>query len=740
MGAPWYGVFLWVTLGNGFRYGEKYLYLSCIASLGGFGAVVASTPYWSANIELAIGLAITLLVIPAYSGILIRRLNEALQRADTASRAKSDFLSCMSHEIRTPLNGILGMADLLRLRPLAADDKECVDTIHASGQALARQINDILDLSKIEAGELTLENIEFDLYALVNTTLRIFQPQVAAKQLQLRENLDPRTPYLLHGDPHKLRQVIINLVGNALKFTEQGFVTVSVYPREYTDDRVLLRFEIADTGIGIPPERQAAIFEPFTQADNSVSRSYGGTGLGTTICKNIVELMGGEIGIQSTPGVGTTFWFDISFSAEDRQASGTRLAWAGDCKVLYIESGTGNGISRELDTWGIAYDTATTLEHAAKLLECRNPSEPYDAVVIENARYSNELISLLTDIEESAQLKHTSVIMITDGAFISEDDVCKHDRLYVLNPESDKNILLNTLHASYSRHSTEEDIVHIAHHQVRAQTSPRSLEVLIADDNATNRIVLQRMLEKLGHQCDLVNGGTAALEQLEEGHYDAVIIDKNMPDLGGVETYQAYSLAHGGNPPVEFIVLTADATEESREACRSAGIGLFMTKPVSLVKLQETLATVKATGQAITQESVAEKEPADLLTEQDSDALPVINETEFESLVRLAGDNRAFITDLISNFETDAGNDIRGLEAAIANHDLSKFRDFAHALKGGALYLGLSKLAQLSLEAQQIEEDNFRRTGVACVQALQQAADDAISSLHDRESALQVIG
>jgi two-component system sensor histidine kinase RpfC len=632
------------------------------------------------------------------------------------------------------------MADLLRLRPLAADDMECVDTIHASGQALARQINDILDLSKIEAGELSLESIEFDLHALINTTLRIFQPQVAAKQLQLQENLDPRTPYLLHGDPHKLRQVIINLVGNALKFTEQGYVSVRVYPREFTDDGVLLRFEIADTGIGIPLERQAAIFEPFTQADDSVTRSYGGTGLGTTICKNIVELMDGEIGIQSTPGKGTTFWFELPFSVEDRQSGGASLSWAGDCKVLFVESGTGDDIRSQLDAWGITCDSATTLEHASKLLACRTPSEPYDALLIGHAHYSNELVSLLTDIMENTQLKHTSAILVTDDALISAEDVCNHDRLYVLNPESDKNILLNTLHASYSRHSTEEDIVHIAHHQVRAQTGSRTLEILVADDNATNRMVVQRMLEKLGHQCTVVDGGTAALEQLEEAHYDAVIIDKNMPDLGGVETYQAYSLAHGGNPPVEFIALTADATAESREACRSAGIELFMTKPVSLVKLQETLAAVRATGQALTPESTADREPAKPPNAQDAAALPVINETEFEGLVRLAGGDPAFITDLIRNFETDAGNDIRGLEAAVASQDLLQFRDFAHALKGGALYLGLSELARLSLEAEQTEADAFRCTGVACVQAMQRAADAAIRALHDRESALQAIG
>jgi len=740
MGAPWYGVFLWVTLGNGFRYGEKYLYLSCIVSLAGFGTVVAVTPYWSGNIELSIGLAATLLVIPAYSGILIRRLNEALHRADAASRAKSDFLSCMSHEIRTPLNGILGMTDLLRLRPLAVDDKECVDTIHASGQALARQINDILDLSKIEAGELTLESIEFDLYALVNTTLRIFQPQASAKQLQLQDSLDPRTPYLLHGDPHKLRQVIINLVGNAIKFTEQGFITVRVHPRELDDNSALLRFEVTDTGIGIPPESQAAIFDPFTQADDSVSRSYGGTGLGTTICKNIVELMGGEIGIQSTPGVGTTFWFDIPFTAVSRQENNARLSWAGESRVLYIqpEPGIDSGISSQLETWEIGYDSVATLEQAALQLKNCPESIPYDAIIIDHATYSDELVSLLTTIENSTELGNTSVILLAENAALSLDDYTMQDRLYVLKDSNNRNMLLNSLHASHSRHTTEEDIVHIAHHQVRSQPSQRVLDVLIADDNATNRIVLQRMLEKLGHQCAVVNGGTAALEELEVNHYDAVIIDKNMPDLGGIETYQAYSLAHGGNPPVEFIVLTADATEESREAVNSAGISLFMTKPVSLVRLQETLACIKAEGKPVPQEPAADVPTGHPDTGQDNGALPILNEAGFNELISLAGGNQAFITDLVKNFETDASNDIRGLEAAVASHDLSQFRDYAHALKGGALYLGLSRLAQLSLEVQQIDEDAFRLTGIACVQAIQLAADDAISALHDRERALEV--
>jgi two-component system sensor histidine kinase RpfC len=497
---------------------------------------------------------------------------------------------------------------------------------------------------------------------------------------------------------------------------------------------------VTDTGIGIPPESQAAIFDPFTQADDSVSRSYGGTGLGTTICKNIVELMGGEIGIQSTPGVGTTFWFDIPFTAVSRQENNARLSWAGESRVLYIqpEPGIDSGISSQLETWEIGYDSVATLEQAALQLKNCPESIPYDAIIIDHATYSDELVSLLTTIENSTELGNTSVILLAENAALSLDDYTMQDRLYVLKDSNNRNMLLNSLHASHSRHSTEEDIVHIAHHQFRSQPSQQVLDVLIADDNATNRIVLQRMLEKLGHQCAVVNGGTAALEELEVNHYDAVIIDKNMPDLGGIETYQAYSLAHGGNPPVEFIVLTADATEESREAVNSAGISLFMTKPVSLVRLQETLACIKAEGKPVPQEPVADVPTGHPDTGQDNGALPILNEAGFNELISLAGGNQAFITDLVKNFETDASNDIRGLEAAVASHDLSQFRDYAHALKGGALYLGLSRLAQLSLEAQQIDEDAFRLTGIACVQAIQLAADDAISALHDRERALEV--
>ena len=731
LSAPWFGVYLWVILGNGFRYGEKYLYLSTAISLLGFAYVAKFTPYWAANTGLAIGLAFTLLLIPAYSALLIRRLNEALKRADDASRAKSDFLSCMSHEIRTPLNGILGMTDLLKLRPLEPQDMECVETIHTSGHALARQINEILDLSKIEAGQLTLEQIEFDLYVLINTTLRIFHTQTEEKRLQLQEIIDPKTPFLLTGDPHKLQQIIINLVGNALKFTEQGIISLRIYPRSIDTDQAVLRFEVADTGIGIPADRLQAIFEPFTQADSSVSRSFGGTGLGTTICKNLVELMGGKIGVHSTPGVGTTFWFDIPFISESQDTAEPGQLWTSQCKVLYLnpQADTQGGIHANLAEWNIPFDVVTTLDQAKGLLDSHGN---YAALIIDNTPYDQRLAEIISG-ENTSLTDGARIILIKTEQYPANINGTNQDQVFVLEAPLERNILFNVLHACYSRHSTEDDVIHFSHKQVSEQQTNKPLRILVGDDNATNRVVLQRMLEKLGHQHTAVSGGEAILTSLEDNQYDAVITDKNMPDLGGLEAYQAYCFAHGGNPPVPFIILTADATEECRASCKAAGIDLFLTKPVSLARLQETLSHIRTADADV----IVNTETENVQLDADLESLPVLNEDEFEKLTNLTEGDNNFVIDLIRNFETDAKNDLQGLESAVAGHNWTAFSDYAHALKGCALYLGLTRLAQLCKITQNLDLDEFNKNGIAHVQAITRATNDAIRLFQDKATALE---
>ncbi|MGD8616574.1 MAG: ATP-binding protein, partial [Gammaproteobacteria bacterium] len=673
----------------------------------------------------------TLLVIPAYSAILIRRLSEARQKADAASRAKTEFLSRMSHEIRTPLNGIVGMTDLLRIRPLAPEDREYVETIHASGRTLAHQIDEILDLSKIEAGELSLEYLEFDLYALINTTLRIFEPQAHAKHLQLQETINPKTPFLLYGDPHKLRQIIINLVGNAMKFTDDGFVLLRVYPREHSDGKVLLRFEVADTGRGIPGDSLQCIFEPFAQADSSVSRNYGGTGLGTTICKHLVELMGGSIGVQSTPNVGSTFWFDLPFGSTRHGAVNGDNSWTAHCRVVYLRGLNSSSPAADvmLRKWQMPLRRIHTISEARQFVSASQPgADIFDALILDGVDYSSALESLLALLDSSHSFTSMPLVLIGAESYPPELANRIHERLYVLQNPVDKRILFNTLHACYSRRSTEDDVIHIAREQIRDRGATQTLSVLIGDDNATNRLVLQRMLEKMGHHCVPVTGGEAVLAALEHSQFDIAIVDKNMPDMSGLDVFHTYCMAHGGQPPVKFVVLTADATPEAKEACIAAGVEHFLTKPVSLARLQETL------GEAMADSYADRCPPADTIStvkppEMD---VPVIDEEELGKLQLLSGGDGEFMRDMIVNFERDAEQDINGLEAAIARHDWQEFRDSAHALKGAALYLGLKRLAQLSAQAQNLDREEFELHGIARIQELRGAAETALAALRQR--------
>lgn len=731
MGAPWYGVFLWVTLGNGFRYGEKFLYLSGAASLVGFTTVVLLVPYWKEHAQLAIGLGVTLLVIPSYSAILIRRLNEATAQADAASRAKSEFLSRMSHEIRTPLNGILGMTDLLRTSSLDPEQREYVETIYASGKTLAHQIDEILDLSKIEAGQLSLERLEFDLYALINTTLRIFEPQVSDKQIQLQETINPRTPFLLYGDPHKLRQIIINLVGNAVKFTDHGFVSLRVFPRSQECDRLILRFEVADTGGGIPADRLDKIFEPFTQADNSVARCHGGTGLGTSICKHLVELMGGEIGVQSTPDLGTTFWFDVPFKSSKAQPLDAGQAfWTGDCNVVYLqsESVSDNSVAMMLQDWDIPFQVAETVREAGSLVTASGTrAHVTDALIINGIPCNDELANLLSLLDNGHAAASVPMILIGTEKCPAELSGRKQDHLFALKSPVDRRVLFNTLHACYSRRSTEDDIIHIVPQQVRKQSLFKPLNVLIGDDNATNRLVLQHMLKKMGYQCTAVSGGEAVLMALEKSQYDVAILDKNMPDMSGIDVFTTFTMVHGGQTPTQFVILTADATAESRDTCMAAGIDYFLTKPVSLLKLQDIFDRIASIGQDVELEYAVLDDQA-----KESSTCPVVDDEELDKLKLLAGDDRNFMRDIIVNFENDSKRDIRCLELAVANRDWMAFRDSAHALKGAAMYLGFQQLTELTIEAQSMGQDAFERNGINQIQTIQQATDAALQVLREK--------
>ncbi len=318
-GAFVLGVYLFVAFGNGFRFGRSYLHASQALSIAGFAAVLVLSPFWSKHVVVGMGFMMALAVLPFYVGVLSQRITEAKKRADDANAAKGRFLANVSHEMRTPLNGVIAMADVLRETNLNEAQREIVETMTTSAHLLLAQIEDVLDMAKIEAGRVTIETRPFDLSKLATATVKVMLPQARYKGLAVHTAIDPAAARWFIGDPHHIRQVLLNLLSNAVKFTEKGEIHLRVRASPGADGASTIRFEVQDTGIGIPEEKQTAIFEPFTQADDSVTRVYGGTGLGTTIARHLVMLMRGRIGVESRVGQGSLFWFELPLPTTEPQ-------------------------------------------------------------------------------------------------------------------------------------------------------------------------------------------------------------------------------------------------------------------------------------------------------------------------------------------------------------------------------------------------------------------------------------
>ncbi|MBS1212553.1 MAG: histidine kinase, partial [Proteobacteria bacterium] len=548
--APWWWIYLWVTFGNGFRFGLPYLYVSAVLSCLGFGIVTLVNPFWANHVGLTLGLLFSLIILPGYAAVLLRRLNAETQRAEAASRAKGEFLANMSHEIRTPLNGIIGLSDLLSSCHLGPREREYADAIHSSGRSLLELIEGVLDLSKIESGKLTILQAPFDLHALLGTVMQMFGPQAEAKGLRLLSQISPETPYALVGDPGHLRQILINLVGNAVKFTEAGSVSLRCHPLRDTSGRVLIRFQVVDTGIGIPLEAQSRIFDKFTQADQGPTRRYGGTGLGTTISKNLVELMGGRIGVDSTPGIGTNFWFDLEFARQEGVDGASNPVGLPGCRVLRLSpSGSHAGeLAHCLQGWAIVSEVVNSLGEARRrLLSGNERNAPYEVLLVDRFPLDRETRDFLTDLEEHPQLSRLTLVVLPAEADLRDARSLLQGRVQVLSLPLDKAHIFNALHASQQR-AQGGTVVSFADHLERRGGVPvtAGLRVLVAEDNATNRLVIEHLLERAGIRYTLVDDGQEAIEALDAEPFDLAILDMHMPVLGGIDAFKLYRFAHVG--------------------------------------------------------------------------------------------------------------------------------------------------------------------------------------------------
>lgn len=682
-GVLLYPFYLWVVLGNGFRFGPGYLYLSGTMAVIGFCLVWLTTDYWWHNPDLPIGLLIGLILIPAYATSLLRRLHDARRQAEAANIAKSRFLANMSHELRTPLNGVLGMSDLLLTTRMTDEQKDMAGVISQSVHIMQTQIERILDISKIEAGRMVIEKTPFDLHELVHSTVQMLSHQAQRKGLWLRVHFAPEVPFGLNGDPHHVRQVLLNLIGNALKFTEQGGVDCRI-TRLSSDEGARIRFDIIDTGIGIASDSLGKVFEIFTQADESTTRRYGGTGLGTTISKHLVELMGGSIGVQSTSGVGSTFWFELPFTVVAEPLGASTLS---QMRVLVVTREDRNRLEllTHISTWGIRAKMVNNATSAFNALErAYRDNAPYQAVIV-------DLPSMEIDLHRFARsVRHDGKEMNVELIYVMHvGDIIRNDRLLadycVLQAPIQTPFLFNALHAGLAVQQTGDDVIMFAEHFRRVRDQQARRNILVAEDNETNQLVIRKILESAGHVVEIVVNGQEALDRLDIKRYDLVIMDLQMPVMGGLEAIKMYRFTHDPKEGPPFIVLTGDASTETMKTCKAAGVDTCLTKPIETIRLLEKIEELTRSTDDSKQLPESPARRARDKTESSSSLVPDVDtvfDPEVLGEIAFMSKNASFLTQVLETFERDSARLLSSLEESLASKSLASFDEHAHALKG----------------------------------------------------------
>jgi len=736
MAGPLYIVLLWVIFGNGFRYGRGYLLAASTVGTVSFGIAIYHNEYWRNHLVLAIGLLIGLIVLPLYISSLLKNLSAAGKRAEEANRAKTRFLANMSHEMRTPLNGIIGLLDLLKGTPLSTEQEELTNTIDDSAHTLLFLMQDVLDLSKIEAGKVSIEVKDFDLYGMVKHTVAVVEPQARFKGLATFLRIPSNVPFLLRGDPLLLRQVLLNLLGNALKFTEKGEVGVRVTLDSETPRHATVRFEVVDTGIGISAEAQRRIFDRFTQADESITRRFGGTGLGTTISKEIVEMMGGTIGVRSEPGKGSIFWFTVELAKQGRQADEAvpAAALAGRrALVLSSDPEAAESLRMHLSGWGIHVTMVDRSAQAfARIVGSSNAGTPFDFVLVASEGLDMDTAGFARAVRSDSTIHESRLILVTreeDG----EEPVAADGYSAALPAPVDKRMLFNALHFSSAGAMADDPSVgNLAEKYRRKNAGGRKLRVLVAEDNRTNQMVIGKILERAGHDFRIVSNGEEFLDAMKEETFDIALLDLHMPVMGGVEAAKLSRFLSPGAPRIPIVALTADATPEARAECEEAGMVACLTKPIDTRKLFDLFESLVPVGGAV------RKSPEEGAPEAEENAavplgpekLPCLDPRYLRELSDLGGSSD-FVVRLAWTFLKGSKEKVRGLERAVADRDIEKARELAHALKGNSGQIGALALMAACERFSGISAGELERNGETYIEAVKEELSRARTALDE---------